>query len=306
MELAVCLHPEGATSVVLGQVGPVLSDLAVDELQLRGSVHDAAWSDGPLVFLEEQPAALERRAAKDREAAMDVVVDVRVVDCRNCGLVHRYAAAVKPGLATFAKLHAAFEDFEHINLVGAASDCQATSTQVPRVACREVVEAHSAAQANRGAVDDAHVVQPQKVGVCKDAAALPSRRAAQDVGALQEDAVANFRIARGGAAQRVDSAAITGGMAVADRTAKHRKPGADADAVDFDAPSIVRFAIDEMHVAQDELRSGVEIENARELLPIEGGAAARSTDIDRKARRDLDLDASEPNDHIWWQIDDHR
>ena len=39
---------------------------------------------------------------------------------------------------------------------------------------------------------------------------------------------------------------------------------------------------------------------------LDGGAAATcSTDLDRKARRDLDLDASKPDDHIGWQQDDH-
>eukprot|EP00964_Phaeocystis_antarctica_P099189 scaffold65064_cov68-Phaeocystis_antarctica.AAC.6 len=61
-----------------------------------------------------------------------------------------------------------------------------------------------------------------------------------------------------------------------------------------------------MYVAQDELRSGVEVEDARELLPIEGGPAARSTDVDRGARRNLDLDATQANDHIGGQHEDSR
>eukprot|EP00964_Phaeocystis_antarctica_P099190 scaffold65064_cov68-Phaeocystis_antarctica.AAC.7 len=72
------------------------------------------------------------------------------------------------------------------------------------------------------------------MGVCKDAAALPSRRASRNFCALHIETIAwkfttraslRHRFAKDGASRRVDSPAVASGMAVADRAAEHRQPG---------------------------------------------------------------------------------
>eukprot|EP00964_Phaeocystis_antarctica_P157724 scaffold128032_cov66-Phaeocystis_antarctica.AAC.4 len=131
--------------------------------------------------------------------------------------------------------------------------------------------------------------------------------ASRDLCALHIDTVGwKFTFAKDEAARSVDSPAITGGMAVADRAVEHGKSSHSADAVNFDASSFISAAVDQMHVAQDELRSGVKFEDARELLPIERGPAARATDFDRGARRDLDLHTTQADDHIGGQHEDRR